>query len=96
LKGPCDATGFVNPWIGSGIDQGVMASEKAAVVCRVACDSHDSTVDKMSIYQTLCAAQVRRTNWRGSWIKTLDRMIPRGAEFPFWFEFFVKRFSTIV
>jgi len=49
----------------------------------------------MSMYQTLSGAQVRRTNWRGSWIKALDRMIPRGAEFPFWFEFFVKRFSII-
>jgi len=86
---------FVNPWTGSGIDQSVMASEKAAVVFRAACDSHDFTVDKMSMYQTLSGAQVRRTNWRGSWIMALDRMIPRGAEFPSWFEFFVKRFSTI-
>jgi len=49
----------------------------------------------MSMHQMLSEAQVRRTNWRGSWIKALDRMIPRGAEFPFWFEFFVKRFSII-
>jgi len=90
-----DAAGFVNPWTGAGIDQGVMASEKAAAVCKAACDSHDFSAEKMSIYQTLCRNQVRRTNWRGSWIKALDCMIPRGAIFPFWFKFFVKRLSTI-
>ena len=49
----------------------------------------------MSMYQKLSGTQVRRANWQGSWGKSLDRMIPRSAEFPFSFEFFVKRFSTI-
>jgi geranylgeranyl reductase family protein len=91
-----DAAGFVNPWTGAGIDQGVMASEKAAAVCKAACDSQDFSSDKMSTYQTLCAAQVRRTNWRGSWIKALDCLIPRGTIFPFWFRFLVKRFSNVI
>jgi geranylgeranyl reductase family protein len=90
-----DAAGFVNPWTGAGIDQGVMASEKAAVVCKAAFESRDFSAENMSTYQMLCAAQVRRTNWRGSWIKALDCLIPRGTIFPFWFKFLVKRFSTI-
>ena len=90
-----DAAGFVNPWTGSGIDQGVMASEKAAIVSKAAFDSHDFSAEKLSMYQTLCRAQVKRTNWRGKWLKALDCMVPRGAIFPFWFKFFVGRFSTI-
>ena len=90
-----DAAGFVNPWSGAGIDQGVIASEKAAIVCREACDSHDFSAEKMSMYQKLTEAQVRRNNWRGSWIKALDNIFPHGASFPSWFKLFIMWFSNL-
>ncbi len=90
-----DAGGFVNPWTGAGIDEGIVASANAAVVCKEAVDSQDFSAERMSRFQRLCAEQMRRISWRGSWVKVLDRIMPMDAEFPFWVRFLVRRFSTV-
>ncbi len=86
-----DAGGFVNPWTGCGIKDGIMASEKAAIMCKMAADAQEFSVSKLSMYQEMCKDQIARVRWRGSWIKVLDRMMPENSSYPFWVEILLKR-----
>jgi len=88
-----DAGGFVDPWTGCGMEEGIIASSKAARICKDAIDSNDFSVSMMSRYQDLCHDQLSKIKWRGSWIKALDRVMPRESEFPFWTELIIGRLA---
>jgi len=90
-----DAAGFVNPWTGSGIDDGIIASNKAVAVCKEAIDLNDYSIDVLCKYQVLCRNQMRKINWRGHWIKALDSIVPEKYEFPFWVKFLVRKLATL-
>ncbi len=86
-----DAGGFVNPWTGCGIEDGMMASEKAAIMCKMAVDTHEFSASNLSRYREMCKNQITRIKWRGSWIKALDRIMPENSSYPFWVEILLKR-----
>jgi len=90
-----DAGGFVNPWTGCGIDEGLAASEKAALICKKAADAQEYSSAMLSSYQEICRDSIKRISRRGRWIKALDRLVPEGATLPFWTEYLVKRLRSI-
>jgi len=90
-----DAGGFVNPWTGCGIDEGIAASEKAALICKKAVDAQEYSPAILSSYQEICRESIRRISRRGRWIKALDRLVPKGAGLPFWTEYLVRRLRGI-
>lgn len=90
-----DAGGFVDPWTGCGIEEGIAASERAAVVCKRAVDSQDFSSATLSLYQELCRDTIKRLAWRAGWVKTLDQLIPGHSDLPFWVEYMVLKFATL-
>lgn len=85
-----DAGGFVNPWTGCGIDDGIEASERAAAVAKLAADRGDFTAATLREFQETSRRHLRRINRRGRWMKALDLLMPVGARFPGWAKYVVK------
>lgn len=90
-----DAGGFVNPWTGCGIDDGIMASERAAQVCKKAVDAEDFSANSLAEFQMISRSHMRRINWRGSWIKALDYIVPDDYVFPFWVKVLIRRLAAL-
>jgi geranylgeranyl reductase family protein len=86
-----DAGGFVNPWTGCGIDDGLMASERAAMVAKMACDGDDFSLPMLRRFQDLSRRHLRHIRWRGQSIKVLDRITPPDYAFPSWVKYVVKQ-----
>lgn len=85
-----DAGGFVNPWNGCGIDDGLEASERAAQVAALASDRGDFTAQTLRGFQSASREPLRWMRGRGTLMKGLDRLMPVGLPFPFWVKRLVK------
>ena len=84
-----DAGGFVNPWTGCGIDDGIQASERAARVARLAADHGDFRAATLREFQRASRGHMRWINRRGRWMKALDLLMPVGSKFPSGFRYLV-------
>jgi len=85
-----DAGGFVNPWTGCGIDDGIRASERAARVARLAVDRGDFTASTLREFQRASRDHLRWIDRRGRWMKALDLLIPPGSKVPSFFRHLVR------
>jgi len=85
-----DAGGFVNPWTGCGIDDGIEASERLADVAKLAADTGDFTANTLRRYQEASREQRKWIQARGRWMKALDLIMPVGKPFPRWVKYVVK------
>lgn len=85
-----DAGGFVNPWTGCGIDDGILASERAAEVAKRAVDRGDYSARTLRAFQDASRSHMRGINWRGHWMKALDLIMPVGRKFPDWVRHIVR------
>lgn len=81
-----DAGGFVGPWSGAGIEEGLAASEEAATVCLEALDEGNFSAASLARFDARCALQLRRLRGRGQWVKFADRFTRPGVRFPYWVE----------
>lgn len=79
-----DAGGFVDPWTGCGIEDGIEASERAAAVARRAADRGDFTAATLRAFQDASADHLRRLRRRARWVQAVDFAMPVGAPFPRW------------
>ena len=85
-----DAGGFVNPWTGCGIDDGILASERAAEVAKLAVDRADFTAATLRQFQDASRDHLRWIVKRGRWMKGLDLIMPVGKRFPRWVKHIVR------
>ena len=79
-----DAGGFVDPWTGCGIEDGIEASERAAAVARLAADRGDFTANTLRAFQEASEDHLRRLRRRARCVQAVDLAMPVGAPFPRW------------
>ena len=85
-----DAGGFVNPWTGCGIDDGLEASERAAEVAKRAADRGNFSAASLREFQKASRDHLRWIEGRGRWMKALDLLLPIGSRFPWWARYVVR------